>query len=67
MDRYMCPDCGGQMSLTAWLSDPPIYEARCNECSVLYRRRAGHTYLKPLPREYDRIGKPSTPPRDDVE
>lgn len=67
MERYSCPDCGWLMTHTALLTDPPVYEARCNECGVLYRRRSARTYLKPLPRDYDRIGIPSTPPRDGVD
>lgn len=55
MSSYECPDCGGYMFTTAKLSDPPIYEAKCQDCGVLYRRRA--VRKSQLPREYERIGK----------
>ena len=55
---YQCPDCGGQMHTSAKLEDPPIREAKCYECGVLYRRRANNSDLRSLPRDYDRIGKP---------
>ncbi|MGR3480703.1 hypothetical protein [Salipiger marinus] len=55
---YQCPDCGGRMSSVAKLTSPPIYEAKCQDCGVLYRRRNTNPSLPALPRDYDRIGKP---------
>lgn len=52
---YQCPDCGGRMHTTARMSDPPVYEAKCSDCAVLYRRR--HVTEAQLPREYERIGR----------
>lgn len=57
MGGYQCPECGGSMHTKAMLSDPPVYEAKCYDCGVLYRKRP---VTKPqLPREYERIGKPT--------
>ena len=56
---YQCPDCGGQMHTAANLSGPPVHEARCYDCGVLYRRRETRSALRPLPRDYERIGKES--------
>ena len=52
---YKCPDCGGYMHTMARLSDPPIYEAKCCQCGVLYRKR--FSSRSQLPREYERVGR----------
>ena len=49
------------MHTVAKLSDPPIYEARCHDCGVLYRKRERLSDLSALPRDYDRIGKEGQP------
>ena len=58
MTGYQCPECGGHMHSVARLSDPPIYEAKCYDCGVLYRRRARSQYPA-LPRDYERVTPPT--------
>ena len=57
MSDYRCPDCGGRMHTFAKLVDPPIYEARCWECSAIYQREPIRDGLIALPRDYQRVEK----------
>lgn len=58
MIGYACPECGNRMRSLAELTDPPVYQAQCEGCRVVYRRNpaTGQYYLPPLPRDYERVG-----------
>ncbi len=56
---YQCPECGGHMSSLAELTSPPVYQAKCQDCGVVYRRRDTNPTLPPLPRDYERVSRPT--------
>ena len=59
-DGYECPECGGHMRTWALMSDPPVYEAQCCDCGVMYRRRARCT-APALPRDYESVTPEAQP------
>jgi uncharacterized Zn finger protein len=58
---YQCPECGGYMSSLAKLTTPPIYQAKCQDCGVVYRKRNTNPLYPPLPRDYERVSRPPEP------
>jgi DNA-directed RNA polymerase subunit RPC12/RpoP len=57
---YQCPDCGGEMHATAFLTPPSYTEAECWECGAKYRLVESGSKLLPLPRNYEKVA-PAAP------